>query len=563
MKSSNSRNGPKSAVGDPPGTRVALVTFTSAERNAVQQLFADASAEGWVEEHGHTHVTWESQLTKGRVLVQHHHRAAQGNLTAATALVQLALGGHSPPHSAIGMASAFDLYVFYGCAGSSAQDLQGRIVVVDRASYCALGKVATLSSGEEAFYLKSKWLIPTTHDDGPFPEIKFPLASQVAQTLNLEVAAAVSTEAVVNVDPAEIVAEPQPVEHPPEEWRFATALSTVQQRVFPLPLVVDMESYGIASMTKELDLEDRVVILRVVTDGLSDKTPANDLGQEASLRDRARDMLSVIEAFATEVEILASNSRSVLSKLALDQPPADATSSSALDTTSDPAQFASWLRPPDQVAMNYVRLRRSEIPNLEEFTSLIAVEEPEERYAQLRELLDPIDSLVILGGLHAMTGETTFRYPTPRAEDWPSSLPDAWIGIFAERAGRIIRNNWVHGAATTGLPGLQLSHANLEGFDLESADLAGANLAGSDLRRANLRNARLAGANLHQANLRQADLSGADLTNADLTEANLVGAAFEDALLTNVDLSGADVTWTELSVLDPNIVSDENTRWPS
>jgi hypothetical protein len=115
-----------------------------------------------------------------------------------------------------------------------------------------------------------------------------------------------------------------------------------------------------------------------------------------------------------------------------------------------------------------------------------------------------------------------------------------------------------------------ISHAQLQGLslwsaDLREADLSYANLQGADmdharLRGASLRHANMQAASLWQANLRasdlryaalqsakldHADLSGADLRSADLTGASfwgaqLSGALFEDAIgLTDEQLKNA------------------------
>jgi uncharacterized protein YjbI with pentapeptide repeats len=97
-----------------------------------------------------------------------------------------------------------------------------------------------------------------------------------------------------------------------------------------------------------------------------------------------------------------------------------------------------------------------------------------------------------------------------------------------------------------------LSHAQLQGLslwsaDLREADLNHASLQGADmdharLRGANLRHAKLHAASLWQANLRDADLSYAGLQRAKLDHADLSGANLHHADLTGASLWGAQLS---------------------
>ncbi|HEY4034483.1 MAG TPA: pentapeptide repeat-containing protein [Ktedonobacteraceae bacterium] len=89
---------------------------------------------------------------------------------------------------------------------------------------------------------------------------------------------------------------------------------------------------------------------------------------------------------------------------------------------------------------------------------------------------------------------------------------------------------------------VNLSDADLTGFDLNEA-----NLRGSDLRRANLSEANLWKANFGIADLRHANLSGANLNSvyiyrANLSGANLSGAQLRRAVLVETNLKGATLT---------------------
>jgi hypothetical protein len=110
--------------------------------------------------------------------------------------------------------------------------------------------------------------------------------------------------------------------------------------------------------------------------------------------------------------------------------------------------------------------------------------------------------------------------------------------------------------------GLDLSDADLHGFNLDAVDLFqadlsranldeahlnGAHLDGAILKEARLRRAVLSGACLSTANLIGADFSGADLNDANLNSADLTGARLIDANLIRADLTGANFSDADLT----------------
>ena len=90
--------------------------------------------------------------------------------------------------------------------------------------------------------------------------------------------------------------------------------------------------------------------------------------------------------------------------------------------------------------------------------------------------------------------------------------------------------------ALAAMPIDSLSWLRLKGAtSFASADLSGANLSHADL----------SGINLHSANLRDALLDHADLTAANLHFASLWGARLNHATLTGANLTVADLRWAE------------------
>lgn len=100
------------------------------------------------------------------------------------------------------------------------------------------------------------------------------------------------------------------------------------------------------------------------------------------------------------------------------------------------------------------------------------------------------------------------------------------------------------------LSGAALHHAVLVRADLRHAILEGARAGDAALGEADLRFASATGADLTQAHLLEARLTGTDLSRAVLRDAYLHGANLEEAILFAADLSGADLTAAVLGAAD-------------
>ena len=103
-----------------------------------------------------------------------------------------------------------------------------------------------------------------------------------------------------------------------------------------------------------------------------------------------------------------------------------------------------------------------------------------------------------------------------------------------------------------------LSEANLSRVKLIRTDLSEADLRGTNLRGVNL-SADLSRANLSRAELSQSDLSGTLLIGATLNEANLSYANLIQAHLSQADLSGATIVWTHFADVDLRTVKGLET----
>ena len=130
---------------------------------------------------------------------------------------------------------------------------------------------------------------------------------------------------------------------------------------------------------------------------------------------------------------------------------------------------------------------------------------------------------------------------------------------FMERAHLDLSGAYLSGIR---MPGVDLSHDNLDQIDLTSADLRrgifnGARMRQAYLTRCNLNRAsfedsQASGAvftrsDLSGSNLNNADLRGADLSNCDIGFSTLVGANLAGADLTEADLTMSDLTDANLS----------------
>ena len=95
------------------------------------------------------------------------------------------------------------------------------------------------------------------------------------------------------------------------------------------------------------------------------------------------------------------------------------------------------------------------------------------------------------------------------------------------------------------LPGLDLSHRNLDtalfdGLNLDHTDLSGAHLVSASFIDSIATNTRLVSAILEGAYLMDACFDGADLSHADLYWCIALGASFRKARLANANLRGGD-----------------------
>ncbi len=275
---------------------VAIFTFTRNEATAVTELLTRLCVELPV--FGAT--AWkpikpgeealEGRLSDGRMArLEHHALSAQGNVVAAAAL------------SRSTRESRADYYVFYGCCGTLDSKLIGQVFRAERVSYLSLG-VVTASAEGEVVKLQNKWIVRTQPDEQPPLEaIELRAGSAGAPGsvwgLDLPDAHVLATDKVIKIAPG---VPPAPIDssssgpvYAKGDWTYSRALA-LYSRMATKPVLVDMESFGIASAMRSLGLCERVLVLRVVSDALSDKADQSDQDQLDFLRAGLADLAAAV-----------------------------------------------------------------------------------------------------------------------------------------------------------------------------------------------------------------------------------------------------------------------------
>jgi hypothetical protein len=244
---------------------IQIVTFNDEEHAAVQE-FMDELAE--------PHSVWrrkgEDRLIAPDICVLWHTRTpAQGNVMACAHLV-MEFERTSPP----------DFLVFYGCAGAADRSPLRSGYLVEAVLYLSLGVVRPHSGGEEV-KLENRWLDWHDPEDvTPITPVSFRLSSNGARgdlvrLTGIPAAHVASTDKKIQVRPEP---PPEPLEqsfgrrvYRQEAWSYGTALGYATDVAATNPLLVDMESFGIGKAAEAMNLQDRVIILRVVSDLLIDR----------------------------------------------------------------------------------------------------------------------------------------------------------------------------------------------------------------------------------------------------------------------------------------------------
>ncbi|MEE6135335.1 hypothetical protein SKC41_03205 [Mycobacterium sp. 050128] len=271
---------------------VAILTFTENEATAVRGLLGILS-----DPSGPNVTVWtakllgevvEGKLSDGSTArIQHKALLAQGNAIAGAALARATKDTIQN--------CDVDYFIFYGCCGAVEPALVGQVFRVDWVSYMSLG-VVDPAPGGEVVMLRNKWIVPTEpNTQAPLKPIELPAGSASAPGsvfgLDLDDAHVLATDQVVRVSPGKLPKGPIKTPPPPAspiyekgEWTYSEGLAWYIDLAkrwatppdMPKPVLIEMESFGIASTMEALGLSYRVLVLRVVTDALSNKTKQTD-----------------------------------------------------------------------------------------------------------------------------------------------------------------------------------------------------------------------------------------------------------------------------------------------
>lgn len=154
----------------------------------------------------------------------------------------------------------------------------------------------------EVVKLKNKWLVRTHPDEqAPLAAIELRAGSAGApgsvSGFDLPDAHILATDKVIKVSPG---VAPVPIEtlssgpiYAKENWTYSLALA-LYSGMATKPVLIDMESFGIASAMRALGLCERVVVLRVVTDALTDKADQSEQDQLDFLRTGLAELAAAI-----------------------------------------------------------------------------------------------------------------------------------------------------------------------------------------------------------------------------------------------------------------------------
>ncbi len=255
---------------------ISVVSFNQNEQRAVDQLLSDLASGAPSPWRRSGEQTIERDFGEEVWKLQHFPLNAQGNVVAAVRLAELFAPLRKVP----------DFVVFYGCAGALEKEHTRSVFLVEAVNYLSLGTVVADGAGGETVTLKNKWLChtPPPSDVRPLPLGIFPLCSgsgsfDLRALSGLPGARVAATDKVIRVGrgsaPAPTVAGPPDTYYAKNEWTYGDALDFVASGHEKI-LLVEMESYGISRIAEALNIQDRVVVMRVTTDALTDHGKSDD-----------------------------------------------------------------------------------------------------------------------------------------------------------------------------------------------------------------------------------------------------------------------------------------------
>lgn len=276
--------------------RITVVSFNENEQDAVESLLdalVNYAGSPWTTRHARLSSISRDVGADLRWVIEHVPLRAQGNLLAASQLAR-----------EFARDERADFVVFYGCAGAVTPPHEDSVFLVKSVNYLSLGTVEGDANGERVT-LKNKWLVhldPPAEVE-PLSQVRFPIAGggapvDLCALTPLPTAHVAATDKVVRVAagvaPVPTVHPPPQARYPREEWTYGQALGMVLAQIGTTPLLVEMESYGIALVAAALRFDERVVVVRVTTDTLTDHAAPGGHTRQRALLESGRAALALV-----------------------------------------------------------------------------------------------------------------------------------------------------------------------------------------------------------------------------------------------------------------------------
>jgi hypothetical protein len=260
---------------------VTIFTFNRNEMDAVNALLNRYTAgwrtggSVWHPTGGGTYGAVGTLLNGATAEIRHKPLLAQGNVISGAELARTA---YEDPKA---RDPAADVYIYYACCGALDATTIGKAYRVLRVQYLSLGSVKPRGKFDETAKLKNKWFVRTepTYQE-PLSSIELPTGTTPGPAwlrgFRIPTAFVLATDKVIEVLPSKDAPrdkgrDSQGPKYPDEEWTYSKALAQCRDYCSG-PILIEMETFGVASVADAMGLLDRVLVIRVVTDGLLNKS---------------------------------------------------------------------------------------------------------------------------------------------------------------------------------------------------------------------------------------------------------------------------------------------------
>jgi hypothetical protein len=264
---------------------VTVFTFNRNEMDAVNSLlnaYMDGSRGGptvWRSTGVGTYGVVGTLKNLATAEIRHKPLLAQGNVISGAELARTA---YEDPKA---RDPAADVYIYYACCGALDATLMGKAYRVSRVQYLSLGSVKPRGEFDETAKLKNKWFVRTepTYQE-PLSSIELPTGTTPAPAwlrgFRIPPGFVLATDKVIEVLPSKEApqskgSDAQGPKYPDEEWTYRKALAQCRDHCLHIrtgPILIEMETFGVASVAAAMGLLGRVLVIRVVTDGLLNKS---------------------------------------------------------------------------------------------------------------------------------------------------------------------------------------------------------------------------------------------------------------------------------------------------